>query len=106
MLEKILRQNRTVEQLMAQTRDGKFTGGPLPSIPEGEAMGVSIGNETHNHYQAGSKGLGPLGKLIVAASLLAGSAGVGVLINELLSTDPPAAVDTDTDTATDVTFPE
>ena len=103
MLGKIQRQNHIVEQLAAQTRDGNFSGGPVPSVPEDEEMGVSIGNETHNHYQRG-RPLGTLGKLIVAASLLAGGAGACVLANQFLSGDPPAAVDTDT--ATDVTFPE
>ncbi len=104
MLEKIQRQNRIVEQLAAQTRDGKFTGGPVPSVPEDENMGVSVGNETHNHYGGGeTKSLGSLGKLIVAASLLAGGAGAGVVVNQLLPSAPPAAVDTDT--VTDVTFP-
>jgi hypothetical protein len=104
MLNKILRQNRIVEQLAAQTREGKFSGGQTPSDLEGEDMGVSIGNETHNHYEGGPRPIGLLGKLIVAASLLAGGAGAGVLISELLSADLPPAVDTDT--ATDVAFPD
>lgn len=45
-----------------------------------------------------------LPSLIVAASLLVGGAGLGVLVADWLLPDPPAAVDTDT--ATDVTFPE
>lgn len=108
MLEKIQRQNRIVEQLAAQTRDGKFTGGPVPSVPEDEDMGVSIGNETHNHYAATPKSLGSLGKLIVAASLLAGGAGAGLLATQLLPSDPPPVppATVDTDTVTDVTFPE
>ena len=103
MLAKIQRQNRIVEHVAAQTRDGKFTGGPVPSVPEGEDMGVNVGNETHNHYESKSRPLGSLGKLIVAASLLAGGAGAGVVVNQLLPSAPPAAVDTDT--VTDVTFP-
>jgi hypothetical protein len=108
MLEKIQRQNRIVEHLAAQTRDGKFTGGPVPSVPEGEDMGVSIGNETHNHYAGAPKSLGSLGKLVVAASLLAGGGGVGALVSQLLPSNPPlpppAVVDTDT--ITDVAFPK
>jgi hypothetical protein len=108
MLDKILRQNRIVEQLAAQTRNGKFSGGPTPSVPEGEDMGVSIGNEIHHHYgskpQATVKPPSVLGKLLVAASLLAGGAGAGVLASQLLPGDVPAAVDTDT--ISDVTFPE
>lgn len=103
MLDKILRQNRIVEQLAAQTRDGKFSGGPIPSVPEGEDMGVAIGNETHNHYH-GTKSLGLVGKLVLATSLVLGGIGVGVLVNELLSADVPPAVDTDT--RMDITFPE
>ena len=110
MLEKIRRQNRIVEQLAAQTRDGKFSGGAVPSVPEGEDMGVSIGNEVHHHYaseqpaRTPAKLPGVLGKLAVAASILAGGAGAGVLATQLWPTDPPAVVDTDT--VTDVTFPE
>lgn len=104
MLNKILRQNRIVEQLAAQTREGKFSGGQTPSDLEGEDMGVSIGNEIHNHYEGGRKPTGLLAKLILALSLLAGGAGAGVLVNEFLSSDSPPAVDTDT--ATDVMFPD
>lgn len=111
MLDKIQRQNRTVEQLAAQTRDGKFNGGPVPSISEAGEMGVSIGNEVHHHYQRQPKSLelpvksvGLPAKLIVAASLLAAGAGAGLLADQLLSSDPPAVVDTDT--ATDVAFPD
>lgn len=103
MLEKIQRQSRIVEQLAAQTREGKFSGGAVASVPEDE-MGVSIGNEVHHHYPEAAKTLGTLGKLLLALSLLAGGAGVGAVLTELLAPDPPPAVDTDT--ATDVTFPE
>jgi len=73
---------------------------------EEEDMGVSIGNETHNHYQGGQppRPLSLAAKLVVAASLVAGGAGAGVLVNQFLSGAPPASIDTNT--ATDVTFPE
>ena len=88
---------------------------PSTSEDEDENMGDIIvtgdvyGNRAIEALQGqppstGPRSLGILSKLIVAASLLAGGAGAGVLVNEFLSSDPPAAVDTDT--ATDVMFPD
>lgn len=125
MLDKIQRQTQIVEQLAAQTRDGKFSSGEVPATPEDD-MGVSIGNEIHNHYPAATppedrppevatptieaQPVGSLAKWILAASLLLGGAtgaGVAVLINQARSPDPPTTTPhvVDTNTTTDVMFP-
>lgn len=93
----------------------------VPSAPEGKKMGdIIVTGDVYGdtavkalHRESASPARPPpakppgstvLGKLVVAGSLLAGGAAAGVVANQLLSVDAPAAVDTDT--ATDVTFPD
>lgn len=80
--------------------------------------GIEIsGDKTINHYHQGeAKPASPVAangslasKLLVGAALAAGGAGAGYVVNDLLSSPPVAstpAVDTDTDSLTDVVFPK
>ena len=80
-------------------------------LPASEGEEMHVGDSIHNHYAVASpptvatvaKGVGTLGKLAIAAGLLASGAGVGALVPLALGAlkpDPPAVVDTDTDTDT------
>ena len=75
---------------------------------EAEMRNLVGGNQTINHFQqpkqtTPSTGLGTLGKLAIASSLLMGGGGMGAMAYYLLSPDSPPSIDTDT--ITDVVFP-
>jgi hypothetical protein len=110
MVDDLRRLVRDDREAVRRYREKTVFGQDTPSSTEEPPVGNLVVAETIHFEERATprppKGLGIVGKLLVAASLLAGGAGAGVLVNELLSPDPPAAVDTDTDTTTDVTFPE
>lgn len=101
MLDKIQRQNKIVED---QVRAQQLEAGYGPGEADDD-MGVSIGNTFNNTYQVPEKSKGSLlKKLVVGAVTLAAGGAAGFATSLLLGSaePPPAAVDTDTDTLTDV----
>lgn len=99
---------------------GRACNGDELSTPDeaGEMKITSAGNVTINYAQpeaapSGSQqpsvahkpkaGGGWLPKLLLLASLAGGGAGVGYIVNDLLK---PSSVDTDTDTITELDFPQ
>lgn len=105
MLEKIMRQNKIAED------NAKQMAGL--SVSQDEDMGVSIGNETHYHYQGGQQsqpangasGPASTGRLLPAAVLAALVGGPVATWWMMQDTQPPpqptlnepsAVVDTDT----------
>lgn len=118
MIDKLQQQQKRMFQVADLALTGK-AGEESVSANGDEDMGVSIGNEIHYHYQGGdatntapaaaaapSSGISTLGKTALAAALIGGGGAGGYVLNQYLNPDTPAAVDTDTDTRTDVTFPE
>ncbi len=82
MLQKHQEQNRSVQKVAEMARTG---GESTEASAEGDDVGVSVGNETHNHYESTTSrsGLGTVGKAaLIAAALGAGpvSAGIGAYI--------------------------
>jgi len=122
MLNKIERQSRCVEVVARNTMTGKMedtTG--LPINEEGDAMGVRIGDEIVNHYypQAApqpdpSPEPEPKPEFLTWKKLLAGAALAGLVGGSIglgaaelwrrasQPEPPPALVDTDTDTYTQI----
>jgi len=112
MLEKVMRQNKIVRDQVREELG-------LESSPEGEDdMSVSVGNEIHNHYQFMPDSsptpspptptptptpTTPSGFSIKpwALAALIGLSGLGGIAATYFLTRP--SIDTDTDTATDIT---
>lgn len=92
-------------------------GGSEPTAsPLSESEGVGnkymvAGNMTVTHpstttQQTARKGIGPLATMLIVAALLAGAGGAGYVAYDLLHDDPKFAdTDTDSDTITEIDFP-
>lgn len=130
MLEKMQRQNRRVERLEKFAATGEVADLEVPANEE-DGMGVNIGNENHYHVElkeppasptvtpaqpvpvpTASTGNGMLPTLLVGAAMLAGGAGLGYIVNDLLrptpadtTPSPTTGTDLDTDTVMVVDFP-
>ena len=103
MLGKIVRQNRMVEDLARCAATGDLS--KMGETMDEDDTGVSIGNETHNHYQASqSSKVWP----VLAAALLGGGLVLAAMqfLPDETPEKPPAVTDTDTDTVNryDVSF--
>ena len=90
-LEKDGRRQQIVERLIRKTQDGTL-GRPTNEPWPDEEMAVSVGDTTNHHYHTPPRG-NSLGKLAIAAGLLATGVAVPFVLNALR--DPPPAVSTD-----------
>ena len=81
------------DDLLQTQRDADRRDRCLP--PESAAMSrsIQIGDNTHYHYQqtAAKTGIGPLGKLALAAGIAAGTGGLGISLWNLIDKAGPIA---------------
>ena len=106
MLDKIVKQNAIVRQVATGAARGNFDNLDAKEIEE---MGVSIGNETHNHIQKTAAGMIPLLATALGGTGL-GAAAVMYWALQNAPTDkgeaaqPPAAATPNDDTNTQYEF--